>query len=190
MDGAAIRGGCDGVGPLSGVVRPSTRSGFGRGRQRSRVVCLDPTVVAGFDGFEGGGGSATGGDDGGDLGCFRRCSSDRNVCGCVVAVWRSCGKSLGTIGEHFRFFRRHRRRRHGGRWWFQLRERKRDICEREKRSTGERGERDSRERERYLYENEIFVEIQIFVEFRYLLNLDILSKLGYFVEIHLDRYEI
>ena len=50
--------------PFSGVVRPRSRPGFGRGRQGSRAVCSDPTEVAGFDGFEGDGGSATGGDDG------------------------------------------------------------------------------------------------------------------------------
>ena len=60
----------------------------------------------------------------------------------------------------------------GGRRWFQVRE---GYLREGERYTGERGERDSRERERerYLYENKIFVEIQIFAEFRYLLNLDI-----------------
>ena len=67
------------------------------------MVCLDSTVVAEIDGFERGGGSATIGDDGADLGCFRRCSSDRNACGCVVAVRRRRGRSLGTIGERLRF---------------------------------------------------------------------------------------
>ena len=55
----AVCDGCDGVGPFSGVVRPGSRSGFGRGRQGSRAVCSDPTEVAGFDDFEG-----DGGDDG------------------------------------------------------------------------------------------------------------------------------
>ena len=59
----AIRGGCDGVEPFSGVVRPRSRSGFGRGRQGSRAVCSDATMVAEFEGFEADGGSATGGDD-------------------------------------------------------------------------------------------------------------------------------
>ena len=49
--------------PFSGVVRPRSWAGFGRGRQGSRAVCSDPTEVAGFDGFEVDGGSATGGDD-------------------------------------------------------------------------------------------------------------------------------
>ena len=86
----AICGGCDGVGPFSGVVRPGSRSGFGRGRQGSRAVCSDSTEVAGFDGFEGDGGSATDGDDG-RLGvfpamffgqkCMRWCS------GCMEKLW-------------------------------------------------------------------------------------------------------
>ena len=75
----AVCDGCDGVGPFSGVVRSRSRSGFGRRRQGSRAVCSDPTEVAGFDGIEGGGGSATGGDGDGDLGCFRRDFSDRSV---------------------------------------------------------------------------------------------------------------
>ena len=79
MDVVAVRDGCDGIGPFSGVVRSRSWSGFGRGRQGSRAVCSDPTMVAGFDGFEGDGGSATGGDDDADLRCFRRCFSDRNV---------------------------------------------------------------------------------------------------------------
>jgi len=49
-------GGCDGVGPDSGVVRPCSWSGFGRGSEGVRMVCLIPTEVAGFVGFEGGGG--------------------------------------------------------------------------------------------------------------------------------------
>jgi hypothetical protein len=53
---AAIGGGCDGVGLFSGVVRPVSWSGFGRGSERERVVCSDPKEVAGFVGFEGGGG--------------------------------------------------------------------------------------------------------------------------------------
>jgi len=53
---AAIGGGCDGVGPDSGVVRPCSWSGFGRGSEGVRMVCLIPTEVAGFVGFEGGGG--------------------------------------------------------------------------------------------------------------------------------------
>ena len=40
-------------------------------------------------------------------------------------------------------------------------------------------------------EREVFIlKRDILLKFRYLLNLDILSKLGYFVGIHLDRYEI
>ncbi|KAL4562014.1 hypothetical protein LXL04_034202 [Taraxacum kok-saghyz] len=63
LNGVAVRGGCDGVGPFSGVVRPRSWAGFGRGRQGSRAVCSDPTEVAELDGFEVDGGSATGGDD-------------------------------------------------------------------------------------------------------------------------------
>ncbi|KAL4562185.1 hypothetical protein LXL04_034381 [Taraxacum kok-saghyz] len=52
---AAVRGGCAASDPFSGVVRSNSWSGFGRGRQRERVVCSDPKEMAGFIGFEGGG---------------------------------------------------------------------------------------------------------------------------------------
>ena len=153
---AAIGGGYDGVGPDSGVVQPCSWSGFGRGSEGVRMVCLIPKVVAGFVGFEGGGGSAVVGDGGADLGRFRRRSSDRNVCGCVVAVWRRCGKSLGTIGGRLRFSGDTggggtvvAGGDWGGRRWFQVNER---YLRERKSSTGERSERDfPREREKYLY---------------------------------------
>ena len=66
-------------------------------------MCLDSTVVAEIDGFEGGGGSVTIGDDDADLGCFRRCSSDRNVCGCVVVYGEAVVEVWGR-SENIRVF--------------------------------------------------------------------------------------
>ena len=63
-------GGCDGVGPDSGVVRPCSWSGFGRGSEGVRMVCLIPKEVAEIDGFDGGGGG-------------------RRLFGCFPAIWIS-----------------------------------------------------------------------------------------------------
>ncbi|KAL4589891.1 hypothetical protein LXL04_002803 [Taraxacum kok-saghyz] len=48
-------GGCDGVGRFSGVVRPCSWSGCGRGSEGTRMVCLIPAQVAEIDGNGSGG---------------------------------------------------------------------------------------------------------------------------------------
>ncbi|KAL4579250.1 hypothetical protein LXL04_015388 [Taraxacum kok-saghyz] len=64
LEMAAIGGGCDGVGPDSGVVRPCSWSGFGRGSEGVRMVCLIPTEVAEFGVSATGGGCRRGFDRG------------------------------------------------------------------------------------------------------------------------------
>ena len=50
LEMVAVRGGCDGVGPFSGVVRSGSWSGFGRGMILSTMVCLVASEMASIDG--------------------------------------------------------------------------------------------------------------------------------------------